>query len=312
LAGYLIDRFGARAVTIFGVSVTGLGFFLLSRVNSLLAFYTSYMVIAVGTSTCLGVTPMTNISNWFIKKRGRAMGFYTAGAGLSGLMVLVVTWLLHTYDWRNTLVILAVGVWLVGIPLALVLRHRPEKYGLRPDGDEPLPQEGAPEVVEGFTTRQALKERSFWLLSFTFMLSMASINAVIIFIIPYLTDTKEEHGLALAGLMAGAAVTIMTLSSLPGRFGFGWLGDYYNPRYILMGLFVLQAAGLIMLASVDGIWDMVPFFLLYAPSYGGIIVLRPVILANYFGRRSLGKIQGVSLGVMTIGGGVDPSPRRQP
>jgi len=264
------------------------------------------MVIAVGTSTCLGVTPMTNISNWFINKRGRAMGYYAAGAGLSGLMVPLVTWLEHTYEWRTTLVILAVGVWLVGLPLALVLRHRPEKYGLRPDGDEPLPQEGVPEVVEGLTTRQALKERSFWLLSFTFMLSMASINAVIIFIIPYLTDTKEEHGLALAGLMAGAAVTIMTLSSLPGRFGFGWLGDYYNPRYILMALFVLQAAGLLMLASVDGIWDMVPFFLLYAPSYGGIIVLRAVILANYFGRRSLGKIQGVSLGVMTIGGVLTP------
>jgi sugar phosphate permease len=135
LAGYLIDRFGARAVTIFGVSVTRLGFFLLSRVNSLLVFYTTYRVIAVGTSTCLGVTPMTNIANWFIKKRGRAMGFYATGAGLSGLMVPLVTWLLHTYDWRTTLVILTVGMWLVGLPLALVLRHRPEKYGLQPDGD---------------------------------------------------------------------------------------------------------------------------------------------------------------------------------
>ena len=78
---------------------------------------------------------MTNIANWFIKKRGRAMGLYATGAGLSGLMVPLVTWLLHTYDWRTTLVILTVDMWLVGLPLALVLRHRPEKYGLQPDGD---------------------------------------------------------------------------------------------------------------------------------------------------------------------------------
>ena len=92
VAGYFVDRFGARAVTIFGVSVTGLGFFLLSRINSLAAFYIVYMVIALGTSLCLTITPMTNIANWFIKKRGRALGLFAVGAGLGDLMVPLVTW----------------------------------------------------------------------------------------------------------------------------------------------------------------------------------------------------------------------------
>ena len=310
LAGYLVDRFGARIVTIFGVAMTGLGFLLLSRINSLPAFYIACLVVALGTSTCLGVTPMTNIGNWFIRKRGRAMGFYTAAAGLSGLMVPVVTWLLHRYDWRTTLVIMAVGMWLV-LPLALVLRHRPEKHGLRPDGEEPFPVQETSEPVaagpvEGFTTRQALKDRSFWMLSLTFLLSMPATNAVVIFLIPYLTDPKEQHGLALVGSMAGASVTIMTLVSLIGRFGFGWLADYHNQRYMLMGLFVMQSAGLLVLASVRGIWQLVFFFLLFAPSYGAIIALRPTILADYFGRRSFGMIQGLTLGVMTIGGVLTP------
>jgi MFS family permease len=140
VAGYFVDRFGARAVTIFGVPVTELGFFLLSRINSLAAFYSAYMVIALGTSLCLTITPMTNIANWFIKKRGRALGLFAVGAGLGGLMVPLVTWLLDLYGWRITLVIIAIGTWLVCLPLALILRHRPEKYNLLPDGEETCPE----------------------------------------------------------------------------------------------------------------------------------------------------------------------------
>ena len=309
LAGYLVDRFGARPSVVIGVCLMGLGFLLLSWMNSLLTFYLFYLVLALGASICAGVLPMTNISNWFIRKRGKALGVYTAGAGLSGLLVPIVTWLLVRYDWSTVLVMMAIGMLAVGLPLARVLRHRPEKYGMLPDGDEKPPEEDVPQNhqdIEGLSVRQALKERSFWLLTLTFLMSMAPLNAVAIFIIPYLTDAKEEHGLALAGAMAGAAVMIMTLTSLIGRFGFGWLADYYRPRYILTGLFVLQAAGLAILASVTSLWHLVPFFILFAPSYGGIIAVRPVILAQYFGRQALGMIQGVSMAMMTVGGVLTP------
>ena len=68
----------------------------------------------------------------------------------------------------------------------------------------------------------------------------------------------------------------------------------------------LQSAGLLMLSMVHGVWQLVPFFILFAPSYGAIIALRPIILADYFGRRCFGKIHGLTLGVMTIGGIVAP------
>ncbi|MFO7973513.1 MAG: MFS transporter, partial [Candidatus Hydrogenedentota bacterium] len=253
--------------------------------------------------------PMTNIANWFIRKRGRAMGFYTAGAGISGLLVPIVTWLLGTYHWRTVLVMMAVGMWVIGLPLAFVLRHRPEKYGLQPDGEEWSVEQQAYvelEKVEGLTARQALKERSFWLLTVIFLLSFAPLNAVAIFLIPYLADPIEERGLALVGAMAGAAVTIMTLTSLIGRFGFGWLVDFREPRHILMVLFALQAGGLVVLAYVQNVWHLIPFFILFAPAYGGIIVVRPVILAEYFGRQAIGMVQGVSMAVMTVGGVLTP------
>lgn len=309
LAGYLVDRFGARPAAIVGAGVMGLGFLLLSFMNSLATFYLTYLVVALGASVCAGVMPMTNISNWFISKRGRAMGLYTAGAGASGLLVPVVTWLLGSYHWRTVLIMMAVGMWVIGLPLGLVLRHRPEMYGLQPDGEEWSVEEQAYvalEEVEGLTTRQALRERSFWLLSVIFLLSFAPLNAVAIFLIPYLADPIEEQGLALVGAMAGAAVTIMTLTSLIGRFGFGWLADFREPRYILMVLFAFQAAGLVVLAYVQSVWHLIPFFMLFAPAYGGVIAVRPVVLAEYFGRRSIGMIQGVSMAMMTAGGVLTP------
>jgi len=311
VVGYFLDRFGPRAVTAFGVCATGLGFLLLSRMDSLFAFYASYMVIALGTSACMGVTPMTNISNWFVKKRGRALGVYTVGVGLSGLMVPLVAWLLGVYHWRTVFLLMAIGMWLVGLPLTLLLRHRPEKQGLLPDGAGTCDDDGSftpthLPTIEGLSTREAVKHRSFWLLSFVFLLAGAPLTAVTVFLIPYLTDPRSEHGLALAGGMAAAAVTIMTLSSLPGRFACGWLGDYYNKRYVLIVVFVLQAGGLLVLAMTHSAWHLLPFFLLFAPSYGGIIALRPAIMADYFGRRCLGTIQGLSLGVMTIGGVLTP------
>ncbi|MDY6916553.1 MAG: MFS transporter [Chloroflexota bacterium] len=309
LAGYLVDRLGARPVALMGAALTGLGFFLLSYANSLAMFYLLYLLLALGASLLAPIMPVTNIANWFIRKRGRAIGLYTAGAGMSGLLVPVVTWLLSVYDWRSVLVMIGVGMWVLGVPLSLVLRHRPEKYGMHPDGDErppPAITHVKRQEVEGFSTREALKDRSFWLLTVALMLSFAPLNAVSIFLIPYVSDPIAEHGLALVGAMAGAAVTIMTLTSLAGRFAFGWLADYRQPRHIMMWLLVLQAAGLVALANVHSTWHLIPFFVLFAPAYGGIIAVRPVILAQYYGRHALGMIQGLTMALMTVGGVLTP------
>jgi len=313
LAGYLVDRLGPRVVALIGISVMGLGFFLLSQTNSLAVFYIMYLVVALGASLCAPIMPMTNIANWFIRKRGRAFGLYTAGAGLSGLLVPVITWLLGVHDWRTVLIMMGAGTWLLGLPLALVLRHRPEKYGLHPDGEEPrfeaetvgsAPAQG--QEVEGLSVRQALKDRSFWLLTVAFMLSFAPLSAVSIFLIPYLSDPVDQHGLALAGAMAGGSGTIMTLTSLGGRFAFGWFADFRQPRRIIMALLVVQAAGLVVLANLRSVWHLIPFFVLFAPAYGGIIAVRPVILAHYFGRHALGTIQGLTMATMTVGGVMTP------
>jgi MFS family permease len=223
--------------------------------------------------------------------------------------------LLDNYDWRTVVLSIGVIIWLLCIPLSLVLRKRPEDHGLLPDGKSnfiaqqpnyPNNKNQSVLILEGFTLKKALKQRNFWLLIIPLIFFNASITSVIIFLIPYLTDPPSEYGLGLTGGFAGAAVTIMGLSSLTGSFGFGWLLDYYNPKHLIVFLFILQTIGLVILAVTTNIWWLIAFFLVYAPSYGGIIAIRPYILASYFGRRSFGTIQGISTGLSVIGGGISP------
>ena len=129
--------------------------------------------------------------------------------------------LINTCGWRQALVVTGIGMWIVGIPLSLVLKHRPEQYGLLPDGDIPNPQESLPSspgtednpVKESkgpvdskdvnteinFTVLQALQTRTFWLLSVGASLSFMAMSAVFVHVMPYLESVginRDRAGLA--------------------------------------------------------------------------------------------------------------------
>ena len=180
LEGWLVDRFGPRKMMLIGVLIMGAGYVLLSRVNSLAMFYLIF-IGAVATGTTLGLlTPAyVTITNWFIRKRSRAMGIVFSGMGIGGIVVPGLAWLITDYGWRSAAMTVGIVVWAICIPLAFVMRHRPEQYGYLPDGETvktPDPQAQSPETSSfaseketdakevDFTWRQAVKMPSFWLL----------------------------------------------------------------------------------------------------------------------------------------------------
>ncbi len=129
--GRLIDKMGPRKMAIFGAVVVGIGYALLSRMTALWMLYVLFgVVIALGFNAGFSHAASAAVANWFIRKRGRALGLYTLGAGVGGAtLVPLIGWLISQYGWRTTVVIIGVGVWVIVIPLSLVLRHRPEQYG---------------------------------------------------------------------------------------------------------------------------------------------------------------------------------------
>src|ERR1700682_4970241 len=171
LLGWFIDRFGPQGMIRVGIVVFGVGLMLLSQTDTLLAFYAAFLVIALGSSLC-GFFPVNvALINWFERWRARALSSMSIGLALGGISVPLVAWSLQTYGWRATAFSSGVIAIVVGVPLAMVMKRRPEDHGETVDG---LPAKvltsstgkaGPEDIHRDFTAREALRTPAFWLLS---------------------------------------------------------------------------------------------------------------------------------------------------
>ncbi len=319
VVGFLVDKVGPRKLMLPGWIVAGLGFLLMSRINSLWAFYGSFLVIALGFSFGTFVVLNTAVANWFIKKRSRAMTIIYVGFGLSGTLALLLEPSISQFGWRDTATFVGIALWVIGIPLSFVIRHKPRQYGYLPDGETRDTIYGPPnvpnirsssEIVEqdtdssamDFTARAALRTRAFWLLAFVFFFQHIATSAVMVHIVPYLESVKVPTAIAARAVMG------MTLFSLIGRLGFGFLGDFTNKRYLIAIALTLQTIGVFIFSfvSMDREWLILLFLLTYAPGFGGTIPVRPALLADYFGTSSFGTIFGWLALIGLMGGVASP------
>lgn len=135
IAGLMVDRVGPRKLLIPGWITAGLGFILMGRIESLWAFYATFVVIAVGMSFGQFVVVNTAIANWFEKKRSRAITLVYVGFGASGLLAPLLSWTVEQFTWRNSLAMVGISFLVICVPLCALVRRRPEDYGYRPDGE---------------------------------------------------------------------------------------------------------------------------------------------------------------------------------
>ena len=303
LIGFLVDRFGSRKLIFCGVVVVGFGLLVLSFTQSLAMFYGSFLLLGFGVGGVSSVVSMTVVANWFRKKLGIALGVMMSGFGASGLLVPVIVRLIDVYNWRNTLIILGLGMWSLGIPLSFVIRNRPEQYGYLPDGtsssDQGRDKEIQDKAVE-IGVKEALKKKSFWYLNIAETIRFMALAAVVTHVMPYLSSVGISR--ASAGLVAGA----IPLFSIIGRFGLGWLGDILNKKYVMAMALLSMSLGMLAFGYVQVTWLLFLFLVLFSSGSGGSMVLRGAILREYFGRDSLGKILGITMGFASIGGIIGP------
>ncbi|MGE5789934.1 MAG: MFS transporter [Syntrophaceae bacterium] len=307
VVGVLVDRFGPRKIILIGVVTIGAAFILLSLTQSLWMFYAAFILLAFGGGGCTSVVTLAVVARWFRRNLGKAMGITVSGFGASGLLIPVVVWLIDSYGWRSAMVIQGLGMWVVGIPLALLIRNGPEEMGMIPDG-APLSKPGAaassgrPEIPDvEIPFRNALTSRPFIYLNIVEALRFTTLTAVVIHVMPYLATGGIPR--ETAGLVAAA----IPLFSIPGRFGFGWMGDVTDKRYVMALSFSFMAAGLVAFHFAEAWWPIALFLLLFSPGFGGNMVMRGAVIREYFGVRSFGKLAGITLGAASIGGVIGPT-----
>ena len=135
--GVAIINFGPRNVMLFGIILCGIGFITLSNTNSLLWFFISTSILTLGLTFGTFLVVSTSVANWFIQKRALALSAASTGSGFGGFLVPALIWLISVQGWRNSLEIIGIGFLIIGIPCALVMRSKPEDYGMFPDNIDP-------------------------------------------------------------------------------------------------------------------------------------------------------------------------------
>ena len=301
--GLLFDRFGGRALMFLATGLGVAGMLLLSASHSAWSFYLDFAVLSVGwTIFFAGIGPAL-AAVWFRKHRGKANGVLLGGSNVGGVLAPLLVWGIDTYDWRVASVAAAIGLAIVGIPTSMALRHKPEQYGLYADGlDTPPPSTPLQSRNGGldFTLRQALSTWTFWALGFGQVLAIFGLVSVSVHILPHL----EAEGLSRT--TGGQIVAVVSVLGLIPKLGFGWLGDVLDKRIVLAGSYILQGLGILALANVESAWTLGLFIAVYglsAQSFGS--VLYP-LLADEFGHRHIGAIQGMISAPYAVGAILGP------
>jgi OFA family oxalate/formate antiporter-like MFS transporter len=270
-------------------------------------FYTAFLLMAVGLSSCTLTVLMTAIANWFHAKIGLASGIVTCGFGFGGLLIPVIVRLIDSYGWRSCLIILALAMVALLLPLSFFFRHKPEQYGYMPDNEAYKQRETKTSIaatagtIEKPGTKELLTSKAFWHLVIAFTAFHTSLVSLVAHIMPYLSSINMTR--ANASIIA----TAMPLISIIGSFTFGRMGDKLERKKVAALTYAMTGIGLICLAFASvNLWALAPFLLFYSIGYGGGNAMRPSLTSEIFGRESFGKVFGLMVGINSLISSVGP------
>jgi len=301
LAGWLVDRFGPKYLLFVGAFFTGLGYILLSQIDSFAGFIIVYLgIISLAFNGGFSHTILAAVNTWFIRRRGLAMSTVISAFSLGGaILAPLLSFLILEFGWRTTSIIAGVAIWAFVLPAALYFKRSPESIGLRPDGDPVLTDDPAAEAarypeMKDYTIREALKTYSYWVLALATALRLAVINLITVHFIPIMVwkGSDEPTAAALLGAMA--------FLSIPARLFLGWAGDKAPKNLIIAAGMVMGVMAFVILLFAESAWQIWVFVILFAV-VEGVNPLNWALIGDFFGRTSFATLRGVMSLIYTIG-----------
>ena len=310
VSGYLIDRVGPRIMAVFGAVVMTIGLLIFANMHSIQMFLLAAVIIALGQGMGAHMAYITPVMHWFQRKRGRASAFLAMGRGWGYVGALPITFLLVRYGWRQAAAVAAIVSFVITIPMALVLRHRPEPYGYLPDGVRIPPAGDAvfgrthqPADDGSFTVKDAMRTLPFW------MVLLANV------FYSFSTSTNHVHMIThmrFTGFSAPAAALVITMYGavqVVGRLTSGWLGDRIGRHRLLLVSFPMMGVGWAAIAMISPdtrFWAVPLYYLTYGLGQAAHTVTQQTIVADFFGPRRYATIRGVMNPISVVGGVTGP------
>jgi MFS family permease len=301
IMGRLTDRFGPRVVvTICGVLI-GLGFLLMPQISAVYQLYLFYgVIIGAGISGSL-IPQLSTVARWFVKSRGLMTGVTIAGIGVGTMIITpLASWLISNYGWHTSYTVIGFMALVILILAAQFLRRDPSQMGLLPYGSVDIKSRDSNSIDQGFSLREAISTRQFWLLctanfSFTFCQ-----HTVMVHIVPHATE------LGVLAILAANILAIIGGLSIAGRIGIGSIADRIGNKSALIISVILVPLALAWLLVAKEAWMFYLFAAVFGFAWGGQAVMVSPLVAELFGLRSHGAVFGAVLFIINIGGALGP------
>ena len=293
------------------IFVLGLSSISLAWATVPVAFYLAYGVGRVIFSSPIQIGSSVVVSRWFVRMRGRASGilFGSHSVGLV-LFPLIASIIIGASGWREAWIVLGVLVWGIALlPTALLIVQQPEDVGLRPDGDPPAgtgeanaargvafgPASAPPAEEPVWTLREAMRTPALWMFATAtgmVFLVQAGVNT-------HLAAYLRDQGLTAA--FAGFGISLNAAFLGLGSIAWGWATERFPARYVLAAVAVTVAVSSALFVIADSRIEILVYAVLFGFGVGGLLSVPPVGYADYYGRRSLGVIRGVTEPLTTFG-----------
>jgi sugar phosphate permease len=310
--GPYIDKHGTRILTTLSAAVAGTSLLALALVQATWQPYVIWAIFGLTFPGLSSVAPIAAISSWFVRGRTRAIVTYTFGGATAGLVLApTMAVVADEFGWRSVWVVMGV-MHLMITPLAwAAIRRRPEDLGLNPDGLPGGIDEGAgptgvaseerpqPES-DGWTVRDALRSKSFWLLTAGFTLTMLPASSIFI----HMTSYVQSKGYSLEE--GAAAVSIYGFAAVAGRFVWGFIVGRTGLQKALVAWALLYGVSIVAYALPASIVAIYGSTILLGIAVAGSLQFRAQAYPDFFGRHIVGSLVGYSSAIGTLAAAVAP------
>jgi len=290
--GTLSDRIGARPVVLIAALMLGAGLVIASRATNLLVFQLAYGVLACGAVGAFFAPLIAATIGWFDKHRSLAVSLVSIGGGVAPMiMTPLASVLITAHGWRTAMLIIAVGITVVILPLAFLIRNAPPQADAGASG--PVMQAAPAEPAASAWT--ALRTPQFLILATTFFFCCAAHSGPIFHTVSYAE---------LCGASSLAAASIYSVEGVAGLFGrvfFGMLADRIGVKRVIVGGLLIQAVGIYSYIFVTQLADFYERSLVLGMVYGGVMPLYAILAREYFSQSVMGTVMGAAMMTSSIG-----------
>jgi len=309
LVGRQLDRWGSRFMIVIVCFFLGCACIYMGFIRNAAMLFIGFLTLRMLGQGSLSLVSTYVINQWWVRRRGMAMGIAGMAAALIGAggFPNLINWLIPIYDWRITYMLLGLGVLVGMLPLGLIfIRNRPEDFGLFPDGAISEADREDTSVhdpkEEHWTLSEAVRTSTFWIVGAGLSAGSMLSTGLTFHLFSIFKDSGLSSTVAASVFLPIAATTgIMHL-------GGGILVDRISVRIILAASLFFQALALIMAPYLYSVELALTFGLIMGIRGGLQMIVSNVIWAKFYGRLHLGSISGVTTTLMVAGSALGPMP----